>query len=120
MNLPIGVTRSRALRLLRRLGFSCMENLRNYEIEERLRRHLGHRWVVAEWCPFDGSTCDFRGFASVAELKDRAAAEMAHFRSRGMGESWRISLIALSLEVSPRGPRRLDRRLLEMAEGRAA
>jgi hypothetical protein len=36
--------------------------LRNYEYEYRLAEEFGGRWVISEWCPFNGRFCALREF----------------------------------------------------------
>lgn len=121
--LPMAVTRARALRLLRhagRIDAYRPDRLRNYEIEERLQRAFGRRWVVAEWCPFNGDTCEYRNFATETVKEEFWSMALPELREKGFGPgqiaSWHEDLFA------PSKPDGLDRRLLsrerELMEGK--
>lgn len=54
------VDRAEALKMIG----SDNDRLRNYEIEYRLELEYDGRWVVSEWCPFDGRFCRLDEFVS--------------------------------------------------------
>ena len=51
--------------------------LRNYEIEYRLEQALQGTWVVAEWCPFNGTSCAYFEHASLPDLSEALANNKA-------------------------------------------
>lgn len=52
------INRAEALKMIG----SENDRLRNYEIEERLALEYDGRWVISEWCPFNGRFCSLGYF----------------------------------------------------------
>ncbi len=50
------------------------DRLRNYEIENRMTGQFGGRWVVSEWCPFNGIHCRWADYAPIKVLQEQLAA----------------------------------------------
>jgi hypothetical protein len=47
---------------LKMLGRDPDERLRNYEIEHELDDQYDGKWIVSEWCPFNGRFCNLGKF----------------------------------------------------------
>lgn len=48
---------------------------RNYEIEQDLERIFGGRWVIHEWCPYDGVFCRWVEHAPEAHIEAQIEVE---------------------------------------------
>lgn len=47
------------------------DSLRNYELEGYLEDNFEpYKWVIIEWCPYDGLFCTYRKYASKRDLKE--------------------------------------------------
>lgn len=52
--------------------------LRNYEIEYKLEQKYHETWIVAEWCPFNGTNCAYFEHASLSDLTEALANNVQH------------------------------------------
>ena len=60
------VTRKQASGLA---GVKYPNGLRNFELEEMLRKIVNINWVIRGWCPFDGVLCSYFELATISELE---------------------------------------------------